>query len=267
MEAISRTSQAVALLRAEMERPATPAGDPAAQRRLCAGMRPIRGWVRPRIIARTQFFDQQVLAAIEAGVPQVVICGAGYDDRALRFRSPGTEFFELDHPATQADKARRLAEFGASDDVALAPADFRVDDVAAVLAAAGHDTARPTLFLCEGLIIYLEAAVIGRLLGGLRSRAAGGSALAASLATHPEGMDSAQVAAALNAGRGNGEAEPWVTIRPVAEQVRTLERAGWSPEQCVDPATLEPTAPSGRSLLVLARADGARDTRESTFGG
>jgi methyltransferase (TIGR00027 family) len=261
MEAVSRTSQAVALVRAEMERPATPAGDPAAQWRLCAGMRPIHQRARldimARIIARTRFFDQQVLAAIEAGVPQVVICGAGYDDRALRFRSPGAGFFELDHPATQADKARRLAELGASDDVVLAPADFRSDDVAAVLAAAGHDMARPTLFLCEGLLVYLEATVIGRLLAGLRSRAAGGSALAASMSTHPEGMDSAQVAAALNAGRGNGETEPWVTIRPPAEHLRALERAGWSPERYFDPATLEPTAPSGRSLLVLARVDGA----------
>jgi len=33
-----------------------------------------------------------------------VILGAGYDDRALRFRSPGVRFFELDHPDTQADK-------------------------------------------------------------------------------------------------------------------------------------------------------------------
>jgi methyltransferase (TIGR00027 family) len=257
METVSRTSQVVALARAEMERPVTPAGDPAAQWRLCAGMRPGREGVRPNIIARTRFFDQQVLAAIEAGVPQVVICGAGYDDRALRFRSPRVRFFELDHPATQTDKARRLAELGASQGVALVPADFRADDVAAVLAAAGHDAARPTLFLCEGLLVYLEAAVIDRLLAGLRSHAAGGSALAASMATHPEGMDSAQVATALNAGRRNGEAEPWVTIRPLAEHLRALERADWSPEQCVDPATLDPTIPSGRSLLILARAGAA----------
>ena len=60
------------------------------------------------LIARTRFFDDRVLAALSAGIRQVVILGAGYDDRALRFRSPGVRFFELDHPATQADKARRL---------------------------------------------------------------------------------------------------------------------------------------------------------------
>jgi Leucine carboxyl methyltransferase len=84
----SRTSQAVALTRAAMSRPHTEQGDPDAQRRLCEGMAPIRR-PRPGIWERTRFFDDQVMAAVAAGISQVVICGAGYDDRALRFRSPG----------------------------------------------------------------------------------------------------------------------------------------------------------------------------------
>src|SRR5271166_5534547 len=106
---ISRTSQAVALTRAELDRPHSPAGDPAAQRRLCAGMTlEPPSWLRPSIEARTRFVDEQVQAAISAGVRQIVICGAGYDDRALRFKSEGVRFFELDHPVTQADKLQRL---------------------------------------------------------------------------------------------------------------------------------------------------------------
>jgi methyltransferase (TIGR00027 family) len=105
----SRTSQAVALVRAQMPRPSSPEGDPDAQELLCRGMRPTSAYrLRPQILARTRFFDDQVMGAISAGVSQVVICGAGYDDRALRFRSTGVRFFELDHPATQTDKARRL---------------------------------------------------------------------------------------------------------------------------------------------------------------
>src|SRR5580704_3682653 len=105
----SRTSQAVALTRAGLDRPHSPDGDPAAQHALCAGMTfSPPSWLRPGIEARTRFFDQQVQAAISAGVRQIVICGAGYDDRALRFRSDGVRFFEVDHPGTQADKVRRL---------------------------------------------------------------------------------------------------------------------------------------------------------------
>ncbi len=249
---LSRTGQAVALTRAAMSRPHTEQGDPDAQRRLCEGMAPIRR-PRPSLQVRTRFFDDQVLAAVSAGIGQVVICGAGYDDRALRFRSPGMRFFELDHPATQTDKTRRLRAMGADlRSVVLAPADFRTDEVAAVLAAVGHDVARPTLFLCEGLLIYLDQAVIRRLLTGLRARASAGSCLAASLATHPSGLDSAQVAADLNAGRRHGDTEPWLTVRPVSGWVRLLAEAGWQIERQADPRAGGPA--EGRSLLVVARA-------------
>jgi methyltransferase (TIGR00027 family) len=248
---LSRTSQAVALTRAGMARPCTPGGDPDAQRRLCEGMQPLRR-LRPGILPRTRFFDGQVLAAISAGIPQVVICGAGYDDRALRFRSPGVRFFELDHPATQADKARRLA--ADLRDVVLAAADFRDDDVAAVLAAAGHDASLPTLFLCEGLLIYLDQAVILRLLAGLRSRAAEASSLAASVGTHPVGLDSRQVAAALNSGRRHGDTEPWLTVMPVPAWLQLLAGAGWRAEGQGDQSDpMLGTVAEGRSLLVTAR--------------
>ncbi len=249
MEAPSRTSQAVALTRAAMSRPQTAHGDPDAQRRLCEGMEPLR---RPRteIWARTRFFDDQVLAAISAGVGQVVICGAGYDDRALRFRSPGVRFFELDHPATQADKARRLRAMGALGDAVLASADFNSDDAAAVLEAAGHDACQPTLFLCEGLLVYLESAVIRRLLARLRSRAAAGSSLAASVGTHPPGMDSAEVARGLNAGRRLGHTEPWLTVLPVPHWLRLVDETGWLALSQADPRA--GGAGEGRSLLLVA---------------
>jgi methyltransferase (TIGR00027 family) len=237
-----------------MTRPCTAGGDPDAQRRLCEGMEPLRR-PRPGILPRTRFFDGQVLAAISAGIPQVVICGAGYDDRALRFRSPGVRFFELDHPATQADKARRLAAIAADlRDVVLAPADFRDDDVAAVLADAGHDASLPALFLCEGLLIYLDQAVILRLLAGLRSRAAEASWLAASVSTHPAGLDSRQVAAALNSGRRHGDTEPWLTVMPVPAWLQLLAEAGWRAEGQGDQSDpRQGSAGEGRSLLVTAR--------------
>jgi methyltransferase (TIGR00027 family) len=252
----SRTSQAVALTRARLTRPHTPGGDPGAQRRLCRGMpHASAGRLESSLIARTRFFDERVLAALSAGVGQVVILGAGYDDRALRFRSPGVRFFELDHPATQGDKARRLRALRAarpgSGGPALAPADFRDDDVGAVLEASGHDAARPTLFICEGLLVYLDQPTCVRLLGALRARAAEGSELAASLATHREGLDSAWVAAVANSRRRDAS-ESWVTILPEAAHLDLLGRAGWQVAENTDAAQLGTGAEPGRSLLVTA---------------
>ncbi len=286
----SRTSQAVAAVRAGLPRPHTPGGDPDAQARLCAGMLPSPGTgppdgprdrlpdeLRDRLAARTRFFDGQVLAALGRGVRQVVILGAGYDDRALRFRSPGVRFFELDHPATQADKSGRLRRLHADlAGLTLAPADFRRDDVTAVLAASGHDAGQPSLFVCEGLLVYLDQETTARLLAGLRSRsgpapasptdaaspagqsrqagqAGHPSMLAVSLSIHPDGIDSATAVARANAGRPAADAEPWLTILPAAGQLSLLARAGWPAAEVRDDAAPGAGPAARRSLLVTAR--------------
>jgi methyltransferase (TIGR00027 family) len=255
---ISRTSQAVALTRARLERPHSPEGDPLAQSRLCEGMRPAPiDRLRPMLSARTRFFDDAVLAALADQTRQVVVCGAGYDDRALRFRTAGVRFFELDQGSTQADKARRLRVMETDlSGLTLATADFRQDDVAAVLAASGHDRARPSLFLCEGLLVYLDEPILTRLLSGLASCAAPGSTLAASLAIHAEELSTARVVAAANARRRAGETEPWRTILPRDQQITLLARAGWHTDRVLDAADLEAAAPAGRTLLVLASPAG-----------
>jgi methyltransferase (TIGR00027 family) len=210
--------------------------------------------LRPSLEARTRFFDERVLEAISAGIRQIVILGAGYDDRALRFSSAGVRFFELDHPATQADKAARLQAIRAGSRVpTLAAADFRRDDVADVLRACGHDAGQPSLFLCEGLLVYLDRPICIRLLAGLRSRAAAGSILAASLAVHRAELDSDRVITVANARRLTGATEPWLTILPPAAHLELISEAGWAADEPVDAAQLGTGAQPGRTLLITAR--------------
>jgi len=238
-------------MRAEMARPHTPGGDPDAQRRLCAGMAST-GVRHPGIAGRTRFFDEQVLAALRDGIGQIVVCGAGYDDRALRFRSPGVRYFELDHPLTQADKAAKLRAMSAdTSDLVMAPADFGDRDVADVLDRCGHDASRPTLFLCEGLLVYLDRATGEDLLSGLRQRGASGSRLVASLAAHPPGIDSARAVEVANARRRDASREPWRTILPAGTYVNAIAATGWRVAQFVDASEWEPDAPPGRTLLVV----------------
>jgi methyltransferase (TIGR00027 family) len=209
--------------------------------------------MRAHLRARTAFFDAQVTAAVAGGQCQVVVLGAGYDDRALRFRTPGSRFFEVDHPATQRDKRLRLEATGLDlDGPTLVPADFRTDDVAAALERAGHRAELPTLVLAEGLLVYLDATAVVDLLGAVRARAGTGSTLAASLAVHPEGVDSAWVTTRANAARPGAAAEPWRTILSPSDHVALLERSGWTVTESVDDATLDAEAP-GRSLFVVAR--------------
>jgi methyltransferase (TIGR00027 family) len=263
---ISKTSQAVAMTRADFARPYSEDGDPLAQKQLCAGMATVvLTDMRASLAARTAFFDEQVTSAIQAGVDQVVILGAGYDDRALRFRTPRVTFYEVDHPDTQADKRSRLdailAGSTSSRDQerqgpALVAADFGSDDVPALLSAAGHDRRRATLFICEGLLVYLDQPTTVRLLSGVRGAAADDSVLAASLSVHAEGLDSATVVARANVRRRTASAEPWQTILPPSGQVVLLASAGWQVIASVDAADLGTGAERGRSLLVTAAPAG-----------
>jgi methyltransferase (TIGR00027 family) len=179
----STTARVVAQVRAGMDRPVTADGDGDIERRLVERFPSVgRSPMADRLERRTQWFDAVTLRAVEDGIRQVVIVAAGYDCRALRFRTPGVRFIELDHPATQADKRRILADMGADvHDVAYAAADFIVDDVGTALAQAGHDSAEATLFLVEGLLIYLPEDVIVSLLTALRARAAPASRMAVSI--------------------------------------------------------------------------------------
>ena len=183
---ISRTARAVAIIRAGFVRPVSRHGIPDAETRLATALLrdgpPPRGRLTSYLRDRTRFFDYHLLWALEAGTQQVVLVGAGYDLRAQRFRSPGVRFFELDLPETQADKRQRLADLGLTDSgVTFAPIDLASGKLAHALRAAGHDADRPSLFLCEGLLLYLDPETVRALLRDLRANAAPRSRLAMSI--------------------------------------------------------------------------------------
>ena len=164
-------------------------GDVGAERRLYEGFSPLfrLPGLRPTgMIARTTFFDAETVAAIGRGVDQVVIVGAGYDGRPLRFGGSGVRWIELDHPSTQADKRQRLAVVDAPvDHITFVGVDLIIDDVVAALSGAGHVMDKPTLFMCEGLFAYLPEDVSRSLCRALRHRACAGSVLAANFRVAP----------------------------------------------------------------------------------
>src|SRR5215472_7925270 len=112
----SHTARGVAARRVGFERVLADYGDPEADlalsRDVAAGLEPAPGRMHEYIRARTAFFDRVVVKAIDAGTRQVVVGAAGYDARSLRYAKPGIQWFEVDHPATQADKLERLARLG-----------------------------------------------------------------------------------------------------------------------------------------------------------
>jgi methyltransferase (TIGR00027 family) len=128
------------------------------------------------IAARSRFAEENLATAVARGVRQYVVLGAGLDTFAHRnpFTEQGLRVFEVDYPATQAWKQRRLADAGLISPASLtfAPVDFERQTLADGLAAAGFDAAAPAFFSWLGVAVYLTRTAIRETLAfiaGLRS--------------------------------------------------------------------------------------------------
>ncbi len=128
---------------------------------------------------RTQYIDAALKRAASDGATQVVILGAGFDSRAYRFREayPKLRFFEVDLPKTSALKRARLTEvFGSVPDfVRYAPIDFDKQKLGDVLPPLGYDRKQKTLFIFEGVTMYVAEAGNGATLDFIRGNSAPGS--------------------------------------------------------------------------------------------
>lgn len=134
------------------------------------------------VVARTRYFDDVLAAVLADPVEQLVILGAGYDSRALRFadRLSRTTVFEVDHPATSLVKRTaisRVAPDGVAPRTIYVPLDFTVDTLADRLAESGYVQGARTAFLWEGVTPYLDAAAVNDTLEFMRSCSASGSAV------------------------------------------------------------------------------------------
>ncbi|MFD0020533.1 class I SAM-dependent methyltransferase [Streptomyces sp. NPDC058382] len=115
---------------------------------------------RAAIVARARFIEELVAEQAERGVDQYVVLGAGLDTFVQRRPELASRLrvFEIDQPATQAWKRRRLTElgYGIPDGLTLVPVDFEEGgDWWQQLSAAGFDTGRPAVVVCTGVTVYL----------------------------------------------------------------------------------------------------------------
>ena len=94
--------------------------------------------------ARTAYFDAIFREQCAEDIPQIVLLGAGYDTRAIRFRENirHTRIFELDLPTTQARKQQQIDAAGVArpDGLVYVPFNFETDDLAGL--SSGRVTTR-----------------------------------------------------------------------------------------------------------------------------
>ncbi len=119
------------------------------------------------VIARTKYIDNIFKESIENGIDQILIFGAGFDSRAVRFAEKNikTKIFELDTLHTQTAKIKQFRKKNISipKDTILIPIDFHVDSVSEKLELNGFKRNKTTLFIMEGIIMYLNKEAVDEL--------------------------------------------------------------------------------------------------------
>lgn len=126
---------------------------------------------QPAIAIRTAYMDSRIEAALNGGVRQFVFLAAGMDSRAYRMTFPnGTKIFELDRKEVFNYKQKKLGNIALKCERITLAVDLK-DDWKNKLIEAGFKTSEPTLWLVEGLLMYLEELQVVNLLNQINQLA------------------------------------------------------------------------------------------------
>ncbi|MGD8189381.1 class I SAM-dependent methyltransferase [Brevibacillus ginsengisoli] len=118
----------------------------------------------PITVSRARYTEDSLEALVDQGVQQYVILGAGLDTFA--FREPELcsrlQVFEVDHPATQELKRRRLEDLGwqLPQNLHFVPVDFNQQSLISALEQSSFDPSLPSFFSWLGVTYYLHRDVV-----------------------------------------------------------------------------------------------------------
>jgi methyltransferase (TIGR00027 family) len=177
------------------------------------------------VVARTKYIDEAFTRAMAEDFEQVLLFGAGFDTRALRFQAEArrAHIFELDAPRTQQAKIQqyRKRNLDVPPNLIFIAMDFDRDTLPDRLEQSGFRKGRKSLFILEGLLMYLESGSVDATLRTLQEYAGAGSWMV---------FDYVKAAVLQHAGTQYGEEALLKTVSRVGEQWRFgLEPAEVSP--------------------------------------
>ena len=210
------------------------------------------------VLARARYTEDRLSMAVERGVAQYVLVGAGLDSFAFRRGDlrDRVQVFELDHPQSQTVKRERLAGAGLADppNLHFGPVDFERESVAAALGRLPFRPDRPAVFAWLGVTMYLTRAAIEATWRALRSVAARGSELVFDF-IHPDALSETApppVRKILERVRAVGE--PIITGLDPTALGAELEATGWTLIEQLDAADID-------QRYFAMRTDGYRARR------
>jgi methyltransferase (TIGR00027 family) len=180
---------------------------------------------------RHRYAEDRLQLALDRGVGQIVLLGAGLDSLALR-RPDLTDrvsLYEVDHPDSQRWKLARIAELGlATPGVHYVPLDFQSERLEVRLVESGVRLGEGIFFSWLGVAQYVDRAVVDEMFAFVAARPPGSElvfdAILADDLLAPDERIFNEVAAEGSAARG----EPWISRFDPRALETQLVAAGFS---------------------------------------
>jgi methyltransferase (TIGR00027 family) len=216
------------------------------------------------VVVRSRFAEDGLAKAVERGVRQAVVLGAGLDTLGLRnpFANEGLRVFEVDHPATQQWKRACLdkANLTAPDSLSFVALDFEHQDLIESLTTAGLKTDRPAYFIWLGVVPYLSRDAVFATLSAIAR--VPGAEVVFDYGKPPQAYPAnARAGYEAMIARAAADGEPWLTFFDPPELHAVLSSIGFSEMEDLGPADIAvryfgqpnptPNAPGGH--IVRAR--------------
>ena len=211
---------------------------------------------RASIVARARFIEDRVIEAVQRGITQYVILGAGLDTFVQRRPEMGSRLkvFEIDRPGPQHWKRQRLNDLGIGvpDWLRFVPVDFETNDAWwERLTSSGFDTNKPAVVASTGVSMYLSKDAVASTLSRVAAFAPG-STLAMTFLQPLELADPTVRPGLERAEKGaRASGTPFISFFTPSEILSLARESGFRDTRHVSAASLT-------SLYFAARTDGLR---------
>jgi methyltransferase (TIGR00027 family) len=204
---------------------------------------PVSRYLRAFVVARSRYTEDELSEAVKRGVGQYVILGAGLDTFAYRNQYPSSmlRIFEVDHPATQTWKRKRLDEAGIPipQSLTFVPIDFERQTLADQLRKVGFSTEEPSFFSWLGVTTYLTRDAVMTTMKYIASSTPSGSTIVFDYAIPPSSLSPAhQLVFQALAHRVAAIEEPWQSFFDPHSLVTELRTMGFAHAEDIGPEEL-----------------------------
>ena len=207
----------------------------------------------PRAIMtmRSRYTEDILGQAVESGVRQYVILGAGLDSFAYRRPDlvPQLRVFEVDDPITQQWKQNRLRELNIElpPNLTFIPIDFETQPLADELRTGGYLLEQPAFFSWLGVTQYLTEEAVFNTLKQVASFAPGTEIMVTYVISESQLDAENQRLIAINKSGAAARGEPWLSLFEPSHLASRLRELGFTHVSDFSPEAANARYFTGRS--------------------